>query len=596
MGWSDAPPTKDELITATAPKAAGSWADAPPTKEELGGEALAVGSKDNPFEKDLFGSDSDRAKSSFGDTKGVGKLLLQKGFVDVAKNKDGDIVAKDKDGNWHKDASGFLSHPINWAESHAGQALPLAGGIGAATLASASGPGAILAAGAGGAGGEAARIAAGKAMGVYDGDLGDAATDVGENAAGMALGEGAGRYVLSPIAKAIAPYAAPVTDMIGQGLKKGIARASEITSGAPREAVERLIERPNEVLGATPDKAIDVAEKARAELLQRNNLEGQKISAAREQFGQTHGEMPIDTSDVLDENSKFLAKKNPIYGEQGAISVDEAESLSGLKNRLTTDGGPFKTAKSLQNFADYLGTEVKRFDQSKLPGSGDTPYQSQLRRMYGQVKDLLHKVDPEGLGSADKRFSEFATDADRLGKLENPDQMEGFVNNYYGKNKSLMRESADKLLPQSTEDIADLGANKAFSSVGPAGSHAGLRNMVSIGLGAEGAREHNPYMMAAGGLLQPQVQKQMIGQGARALQALGSAPWFQAILRNPKLAQSIASPELRGMVDKSLEAIQGGFSKSASSGGDGRDQAHYDPGTERASSLEDAKNKFLEGN
>ena len=179
---------------------------------------LPEGSKDKPIEKDLFGSDADRVKSSFGDTKGVGKMLLQKGFVDFAKNKDGELVAKDSSGTWHKDPTRFLSNPINWAESGVGKALPLAGGIGAAGLASETGPGVIPAAMAGGAAGEALRSSIGRSAGVYDGDVGDQAVDAGKEGLLMGFGEGAGRYALKPAMEAMGPSLRAGAQSIGEGL------------------------------------------------------------------------------------------------------------------------------------------------------------------------------------------------------------------------------------------------------------------------------------------------------------------------------------------------------------------------------------------
>ncbi len=192
------------------------------------------GTKDNPIESDIFGSDKDRTKASFGDPKGVGRMLMGKGFINVEKNKNGDLVAKKSDGTWHKDATGLLSHPINWAESGAGKALPLAGGIAGGLAGIESGPGAIAAAAGGGAAGEAARSSIGRGMGVYDGDVVDQAKDMGKEGATMALGEGLGRYAVAPAARSFANSGLvdAATSSAGRGLTK---LGSEITGVTPSD-------------------------------------------------------------------------------------------------------------------------------------------------------------------------------------------------------------------------------------------------------------------------------------------------------------------------------------------------------------------------
>lgn len=516
-----------------------------------------AGSPDNPIASDIFGSDSDRTKSSFGDVGGVGKMLVGKGFVDFKRNANGDIVAKNAQGEWHKDAQGLLN-PINWAEGHAGKALPLAGGIAAAIPATVTGPGAIAAAGAGGMGGEAARIGIGKGLGVYDGGLGDAAADIGKEGLTMAAGEGAGKYLIAPAMKAIAPEIAGAAQAVGSGIKKGVGLAADHFGVAPREAAERLIERPGEVLGATKDTALDVARVAQEELAARNSAERKAIGSARDTFANQHGEVPVDTSPIKEDLGSFIEKKGGIEGEQGALSPKEVSNLQQLKDeRLSTGEAPQKSARQLQNFADYLDSQIKSFDQ--VPGKSDTPYQARLRQLYGQVKNQLHAMDPSGLGAADSQYSDFMGDVNNLSPLSKPKQMEGFVNNFFGNNKTQIRESAQRIIPDSFEAISDVGANSAFKH------------------GVIG-----------------QTSKQVIGRGSQVVKALANQPWFNSMVQNPRLIQNIGNPELRNMV---AQAIQGGgqMLKSADQS-EHHDQAHYDPAEETHAPIQDAQQRFIKGN
>lgn len=424
--------------------------------------------------------------------------------------------------------------------------------------------------------------------------------------------EGAGQMVMPAIGAAknianqalegtsLATYGKKAADLAGTAIKKGVAKTSSFLSGAPSDAVERLIERPSEVLGANnPRSALTAAETARNELMARNSTEGQAISGARKKFASDFGDQSVDTRPILDKQSEFLTQKSPVNGEQGALSPEQLSSLSDLsKNRLTSQvPGAYdektvatKTGRELQNFADYLDSEIKSFDQSKLPGSGDTPYQSRLRRLYGEVKSQLHDLDPEGLGAADKRFSQYANDVSDLGRLENEGTMEGFINNFYGRNKTGMRESADRVIPESIDSIKDIAANRAFDISGPAGHGRGLRNMLSAAMGTGGVATHNPYLAVAGAALQPSVHKQVIGRGAQAVQAMTDGRLFQAIQKNPSLVQSISNPRLRQFFEEAL----GGSGQMAPAFGE-LDRDSSTP-SNYPEPPEAAQKKFLEGN
>ncbi len=346
--------------------------------------------------------------------------------------------------------------------------------------------------------------------------------------------------LMTGVGKAV-PAAAEAFGPVSKGakglLKSGLSKVSELSSGVPSEAAARLIERPGEVMAAgKPKAAMNIAEQARGELLGRNAQEGQKIGEARKTFAKDFGAQSVDTEPVVQKLKDVLEERGTVGGEEGALSGGEQKNLKGfIKDRLQSpsEAGaiPKKSAGSLQRFADYLKNQVNSFEQSRLPGASDTAYQSQLRQTYGKVKGLLHDIDPKGLGEADKQFHEFAKKTSQLGRLEDPETMESFVNNFYGKNKSLMRENAEGLLPQSIESLKDLGASKGFDVVGPSGSHSGIRNIMSAGAIGHGVMSHDPLQVIGGLMLQPKVQKQLLGRGSQAAGLLNQNPALKPLLR-----------------------------------------------------------------
>lgn len=685
MAWNDAPPTKDEL-KATAPTG---WADAPPTKDEL---AKVAGSIDNPGTTDLYGSDLDRVKAGFGDPKGLADLLAKRGYSDVQKNSAGDLIAKGTAGKYFRDDNRFFSgHPLNWAESGMGKSLPLAGTVGGAIMGNV--PGAAI----GGATGEAARQSAGRLMGVNDQDAGDAALEIGKEGAMGGVAEVGGKYIAAPVLKYL-------TQKFGPLVKSGVASTSSLISGVPKEAVERLIERPSEVMSANaPGNALKVGLGARQELLDRSADESAAIKQARAQFADQFGDAKVNTQPILAKQSGFLEGVAPNADGRGAMSSDEMARATAFQNDLThqvrmsplkdigieygppetqavaltppksvsTDYGdipatvlkaprptpariaqmsaagkdaaeqnlgnanstgyspyekpptvdvstvrptlsfgkspetlavyPEKSAGDLQKFADYLKTQVTQFDQSKLPGSSDTPSQANMRRLYGQVKGSLHGLDPEGLGAADKRYSDFANLSDMFGRLEDPSKAESVISNFYGKNKTMQQEAAEELLPNSMESIKDIAADKSFNMMGPAGSPHGRRaigGMVGgLGLMGHGYASHSPGQMALGGALalgsSGPVHRAMIGGGSQLIDAVSA---------NPALLKTVTNPALREKLSQMLTDSRAGVPAIAGSGAASRDTASEDKAAALYGSgaqdvgQESAKSAYIQGN
>lgn len=401
-------------------------------------------------------------------------------------------------------------------------------------------------------------------------------------------------------------------DLAAPLARAGVAKTSELMTGVPSEAIERLIQRPTQVMGAEREgNALNVARNARDELLTRDKAEDTAISGARQKFKDQFGDQKVDTSPIIQGHGEFMQKNAPTSQGVGPLSSDEIEGLNGIARKgLTTENAiprpgvpsaiPERSAADLQKLGDDLSSQVTKFDQSKLPGSGDTRYQAYLRSLYRQVKERLHQLDPEGLTKADAQFSDYADKAGRLGRLENEDQMEGFINNYYGKNKTLMRESAQDIIPNSVEDIADIGASRAFTKQGPAGSEMGARRIVgsSIGgvLGAHGAVTHNPYEMLAGAVAHtatsPGVHKAVIGNTSKLI----DSPLLRQFAENPALIESVESPELRATLTKALGlgGKPGIPAPAYADTGASRDVA-AEPDQSQYTHPDTAKQQFLEG-
>lgn len=549
---------------------------------------LPQGHEDNPLEADLYGSDVNRAKASFGDTAGVAPLLTAGGFSDVKKNKGGDLVAKAPNGKFYKDQNGLLSHPINWLESKAGGALPTAGMMGGAVLG--EGAASIPLAAAGSGAGEAARIALGKKLGVYQGDMGQAGMDV----AGETVGGGAAELGGKIIGKLPIPGTgmnidaatkAGLEKLVGK-MSKGATKLSSAMTGVDSDAYLRQLTRPDQVKNALePGNALRVARSAQDELSARAGTEGSLISKARQEFAANHGNDPIDTTEMIGSAEDAIRRNLPNSSGKSGMTPDELGELQGLANKdlsgqkvtgqsvtqverqspvLGPDGKPLmvthdvstpitervaaKPAGELQKTADWMQEQVnpKAYSTSGPTRSGKSS--GAYQRILGQLKDAFHAKSPE-LAGADARFSDYANKAKILGPIENDATGESFSSSLFGANKSARQEAAQSLVPKSYEGMADIGASKAmssdprFSKLGPS-APAILRGGVSLGSGMAGFAASGGSL--EGGLLglgagtavstatSPMVHKQFYYLAGKY-----GMPAVRALVQNPQIAPAI---------------------------------------------------------
>jgi hypothetical protein len=440
-------------------------------------EALK-GSLENPYEADLFNSASKRIKSSFGDFEGTKELLKPLGYKDIRKNKKGELVAANKEGKYFKDKDTTL----NYLESNVGQALPMAGMV----LGGAYGniPGAAL----GGGTGEALRLGIGKNLGAYKGGTLDMAGDIAGETAMSALAETGGKLLGKvPLPGSKFSGAKNIDELLRvmgtnavDYAKKGQAAFSQMASGVAKEAHNKMLNRPLQVRNALNEgNALRVATKGATEREERAALENRLISQAREAFQNNFGGTPVDTSKMLDVIKRGYSRNRPNQHGQSALTKAEAEELKELVKSLvspstipTVPGAqaqfsfplqlPKQTAGSLQKTADFLQQNISdSYYNRTIQPRGDKSI-GIYKELLGKIKEALHKVDPQGLGRADKRFSEYITQSKLLGNLDNEMRAESFVANMLGKNKGAVGEAARKIIPDTFKDIEDIAAAKAF--------------------------------------------------------------------------------------------------------------------------------------
>jgi hypothetical protein len=235
--------------------------------ELFGGEA------DDPTETNLWAGAEGQNKSpgnyrmgaSFGNDPGITDKLKELGYVEVKRNKNGDMVAKKANGKWYKDLpddilswdhagpipypTGLVDHPIDAAlrkaENIGGKALMPIGAVGGAIagipadLATLNPLASIAGAGAGGAAGDALKNAVGKHYGFYKGTPMDQAVD-----ATGAFGESAGAELGGQLVHAVPGVGKAVDWLSSKGLdttRKAVSGMSSFLTGVPAESVETLI-------------------------------------------------------------------------------------------------------------------------------------------------------------------------------------------------------------------------------------------------------------------------------------------------------------------------------------------------------------------
>lgn len=560
-------------------------------------QAQAPGGIDNPHEKSLL-PDMERAAGSFGDEAGRIEQLKKNGFSDVRKNKQGDLVAKGYDGKYYRDATKFTEHPVNWAESKLGHALPTSGMV----LGAVGGEGvASVPLAAAGAGlGETLRVAAGKHMGTYKGGLPEAAMDV----AGETLGGAAAEVGGKAIGKLPLPLAGGVT--IDQATKDALAalvsggskvatRISQTLTGVDKDAYMRQLMRPNEVKNALqPGNALAVATGAAGEREARDSAESSLISQARQDFREQFGRDPMNTQEFIDAVSKARQRNAPNEFGESAMTPSELSELerlnaqsfvtpretkpavtasrvsfekkpsvlkdasgNAIENVRSAPGpeytvqpaesvlDPKQSVGSLQRTADWLQKEVPQGHYDKtIPGARSEKSIGTYQELLGKIKDAFHKKDPNGLGRADARYHQYIEKSKVLGPLDRTQGAEGFIDNLFGKNKTAVQEAAQDIIPQHFEKAADIGANKAmtkdpFSKLGPSAPAiirgGGTLAAAAGGFAASGSLEGG-MLGLGGGLGIMTATSPKVHQQLYYLAGKYGMPVIEKVLANPQLA------------------------------------------------------------
>lgn len=274
---------------------ASDWEDVTPQKS-VGGDWEDVAPHAQPM------GDIARLKNSFADPQTREKL-----------NQMANSVMAPEAGK-----TNFLGHPINWAESHAGDVLPfagqVAGGVGGTALGGMVGApisGALAGAGAGAAGGEGLRAGIGKLLGVNQAPVSDQAAQAAKEGY---IGEAIGK----PIAGALG--------YMGKSFYNSALRpAIEAGERAGTPGIEDVLYR-NGVKTATnlPEKATAIA----------NNIQQDVITPTLEK---------AQAAGATVSPEEFLAPLKEMRNKMAGIRSPEAESaLKSIDEKIAYYEGQVK--------------------------------------------------------------------------------------------------------------------------------------------------------------------------------------------------------------------------------------------------------------
>ncbi len=598
----------DPRAAAISAKLAG--ASAPKTRVVGKGGSVPVepsypeGHPENPKVANFFedphtlvdvGGNVDRTKQSFGDLGGMQEELQKRGFSDVKKNSAGDYIAKGADGQYYRDANHFLGNPVNWAESHTGQALPTAGMIiGGAT----SAPGIVTAAAGAGGGamaGEAGRIMLGKTMGVYRGGTSDALKDVALEGAGGAAAEAGGKVIgkfpIPGTGLSIDGATKLALEKMVAGGAKASTRASQFLTGKDSEAYLRYLMNTKRLDGAlVPENVMDVVARGRAEGAAKDKAMNKMISGERQAFRDDFGPTIVQTPEMIGATQEAAARNAPNAAGQSGMEPKELEELTKLQDSLQTkrvtqpevkasnldvkkdpltgqktfspgkeftvtpeavSAEPQAPVSELAKTADYLQKEIdaSAYKPGIGPGSNrSAKSQAALQNVLGKLKGAFHGISP-AYKAADATYSKYASQAPLLDPLMKEGQGESFAANLFGANKVERQAAAKAVIPKTYEDLADIGAMKELTGAdsrlakvgGPTGAGA-IRVGGTMASGAAGAAMGGPIGglvglvggAATAGLTSPAAHKALYGLAGKY-----GMPVVEALVKNPQLAPAL---------------------------------------------------------
>lgn len=489
--------------------------------------------------EDLFG-DQGRMAQSFGNAAGAKAALAAKGYVDARLNADGEYEAQKKDGTWVRDTSNFFrpgewtdpkayipQHPVNWAESKLGQALPeagkTAGNVAGAMMGAGAGPAAPVAApvaaaalgGAGGAGGETIRQGIGRGLGTFQGeDAGETSRQATEGAASGLIGE-------FPLPSGMTPNKL-VEKGIGATLTGGrklLAGATSAGSGLKFKTVDTLLQNPWGVHQMGKEGAdTELAKAGQKEVQATINDSGARVGYAKEALNQGQGADPIDPQvmaglvrkhdgqmlpytqgrrdfdkltpeelqTLMSYGDRLRTKLPPRLADQpGVPSVspelvrtvhvgDEPVSshlgnYSNTSRPIVQDSVPGSTVEDLQATANSINRPIRNAAWDRNAGGlTQNPEEINIRRgMLGPVKSVLHDLDP-GYAAADADYSNKAAKGELLAKLNKPDQQQSFTHTLASSDlKDNARAAAKELGPNFEAKLDPLAAATDFKNANP---------------------------------------------------------------------------------------------------------------------------------
>lgn len=333
-------------------------------------------SPDSPDSSGFKMDDVNRMKMGFATPDVVKSALNSSGFKNAQQNKNGEWVAQDKSGKWTKDQNNFFpskplstlteprvpgggvgagikeylqsAHPVNWAESHLGAALPTAGMLAGGGIATALAPETMgtslveapLAAAAGAGLGERARQGIGKALGVdsapgvdmeqvkKEAEMGGASELGGKLLGKIPLPAGVGGNIEGALGK--------LGDKIRAAVTTPASHVVGPLTGVEASSAKQLMNDPIGVLRANPKETGAMADVA---LNSRDKELGQAVGTAKSNLEASTGEKTFNASPQL---QKFYdgvdqdIKKGLISAEQGAELKATADKYLTMPHTETT--------------------------------------------------------------------------------------------------------------------------------------------------------------------------------------------------------------------------------------------------------------------
>lgn len=304
------------------------------------------GAKTDPIVRDIVPWTTALALG-FGDDKAADKELEKRGYASAGRNKHGQLIAKDKEGNWVTDNNNLLLNTP--------RAIPQTLGV-VASMFPQGRLAQIAAAAAAGLMGSGAKQMVGSLVGTNtqgpEEGMTEALTEAAQAGGGNALGQALGRIPApGPVVRKfgvknldeLAAHAARKL-FVEPAKSLGIFSAGKL-SGAGTEAARRVVDRPVETSAALEPRSIaNLTEQGRKELEEAMAALGIRSRAARKAFLERHGYDLVETAPIVEGRpavgddqgfrgvNQILAENAPNASGRGPMTEAELNAIRSLRD------------------------------------------------------------------------------------------------------------------------------------------------------------------------------------------------------------------------------------------------------------------------